>query len=75
MYFKKKNFIKTKINGNLKVQCLVNMAGESELPNQAVTVFALSSRKHAVLCYPDGRLCVFYCLILDAFHECCFQLV
>ena len=36
----------------------MNTAGESELPSQAVTVFAQSSKKHAVLSYPDGRLCV-----------------
>ena len=29
-----------------------------------VTVFAWSSKKHAVLCYPDGRLCIFCWLIL-----------
>ena len=32
---------------------------ESELPSKAVTVFAWSSKKRAVLRYPDGRLCVF----------------
>ena len=32
------NFVKAKINGILKVQYLVNMADESELPSQAVTV-------------------------------------
>ena len=37
----------------------MNTADELELPNQAVTVFAWSSKKHAVLRYPDGRLCVF----------------
>ena len=31
------------------------MADESELLSQAVTVFAWSSKKHAVLHYPDGR--------------------
>ena len=31
------------------------------------TVFAWSSKKHAVLHYPDGRLCVFCWLILGAF--------
>ena len=40
----------TKIN----VQCLVNMANESELPSQAITVFAWSSKQHAVLHYPNG---------------------
>ena len=33
-------------------------ADESELPSQAVTVLAWSSKKHAVLHYPDGRLCM-----------------
>ena len=46
-------------NGNPKVQCLVNTVDESECPSQDVTVFAWSSKKHAVLRYPDGRLCVF----------------
>ena len=32
---------------------------ESGLPSQAGTVFAWSSKKHAVSCYPDGRFCVF----------------
>ena len=48
--------MKTEINGNPKVQCLVNLVDESELPSQAVTVFAWSSKKHAVLHYPHGRL-------------------
>ena len=48
----------TEINRNPKMQCLVNRADESELPSQAVTVFAGSSKKHAVLHYPDG-ICVF----------------
>ena len=30
------------------MQCLVNTADESELPSQAVTVFAWSSKKHVV---------------------------
>ena len=34
----------------------MNMVDESELPTQAVTVFAWSSKKRAVLDYPDGRL-------------------
>ena len=34
-------------------------ADESELPSQAVTVFAWSSKKQVVLHYPDGRLCTF----------------
>ena len=36
------------------------MAGESELPSQAVTVFAWSSKKQALLNYPDGRLHIFF---------------
>ena len=40
IFFLSKNFVKAKVNGNLMVQCLVNMANESELPSQAVTVFA-----------------------------------
>ena len=49
------------------MQCLVNMVDEAELSSQAVTDFSWSSKKHAVLCYPDGRLCVFCWLILDTF--------
>ena len=36
--FSIENFIKTEINGNLKVQVLLNTMNESELPSQAVTV-------------------------------------
>ena len=35
------------------MQYLVNTADESELPRQAGTVFAWSSEKHMVLCFPD----------------------
>ena len=49
------------------MQCLLTMADVSELPSQAVTVTAWSSKKHTFLCYPDGRLCVFCWLILAAF--------
>ena len=38
------------------MQRLVNTADESELPSQAVTVFAWSSKKHMVLQYPDGPI-------------------
>ena len=48
------------------MQCL-STPDESELPSQAVTVFAWSTRKHAVLCYPDGRLCTFCWLFPDTF--------
>ena len=50
-----------------EVQRLLNIEDESELPNQAVTIFAWSSKKHAILHYPDGRLCVFCWLIVDTF--------
>ena len=53
------NLIKSRINGNLKVQYLVNTVVESEFPSQAVTVFAWSSKKYVALRYPDGRLNVF----------------
>ena len=46
----------TEINVNPNVQCLVNMANESELPSQVITVFARSSKQHAVLHYPNGWL-------------------
>ena len=51
------------------MRCLVNTADESELPSQAVTVFAWSSKKHAVLYYPDGILCIFCWLIPDVFRR------
>ena len=51
------------------MQCLVNTADESELPSQVVTVFAWSSKKHAILRHLDGRLCVFCWLIPDAFRR------
>ena len=47
-YFPLRSFRKTKINGHPKVQNLVNMADESELLGQAVTIFAWSSKKHAL---------------------------
>ena len=56
------------MKGHPKQQCLVNMADESELPSQDITVFALVI-KHAILHYPDGRLCVFCWLIQDTFHR------
>ena len=49
------NFVKTKINVNSDVPCLVNTANESELPSLAI--FAYSSKKHVVLHYSDGTLC------------------
>ena len=35
----------------------------------------LSSKKHTILQYPDGRLCIFCWLILTLFVKCCLQLV
>ena len=55
-----------RLNGNLKGQCLVNTSYESELPSQAVTAFAWSSKKPEVLHYSDGRLRIFCWLIPDA---------
>ena len=49
------------------MQRLVSTPDESELPSQAVTVSAWSSG-NAVLCYPDGRLCVFCWLFPDMFR-------
>ena len=46
--FSIENFVKTKINGYLKVQWLVNTTDESELSRQAVTVFAWSSKSLAL---------------------------
>ena len=60
------SFVNTKINGLSKVQCLVNTVNKSKVPNQPVTVFAWSSKKHEVLCYPDGKLHTFCWLIPDA---------
>ena len=57
--FHYENFINSRINGNLKVQYLLNTVVESEFPSQAVTVFAWSSKKYVVLRYPDERLNVF----------------
>jgi len=34
-----------------------------------VTVFAWSSKKYLVLCYPGGRLCIFCLLIPDTFFQ------
>ena len=48
----------TEIKRNSEVQHLVNTVDESELPNQALIVFAGSSKRH-MLHYPDGRLCIF----------------
>ena len=40
------------------MQCLVNTGDESDLPRQAVTVFAWQSKKRSDLHYLDGR-CIF----------------
>ena len=50
-------------------QSYSNQNSESELPSQAATVFAWSSRKHVILCSTDERQCIFFWLILDAFHQ------
>ena len=63
IFFHEENFVKTKINGYPKVQYLVNMVNESEVSSHAVTIFAWSSKKHVVLDYPVGKLCVFFRLI------------
>ena len=49
--------VKNKFFFKKKVRCLLNMADALEYPSQAMTVFPRSSKKHATLCYPDGRLC------------------
>ena len=51
------------------MQCLVNMIEDSELPSQAVTVFAWSSKKHAILHYLDERLCILCSMIQVAFGQ------
>ena len=53
---------------NKKVQCLVNRADKSKPSSQIATVFAWSSKKHAVLQYPNEKLCICCWLILDIFH-------
>ena len=50
------------------MQCLKNTTDESKLLSQAVTFFVWSSKKHVILYYHDGRLCIFCWLIPDAFH-------
>ena len=59
IFFPLRKFLKDQTNGNPKLQWLVNMLDESEVPSQTVTVFGMSSKKHVVLSYPDGRLCDF----------------
>ena len=43
------------------------MADESELPSQAGRVFAWPPKKHVILHYLVGRVCIFCWLILDTF--------
>lgn len=43
----------TEINVNPNVQCLVNMADDSELPSQTMTVLAPSSKQLEVLHCPN----------------------
>ena len=63
-YFPLKEFCKDL----MKLQNLVNTMEESVLPSQAIIVFAWSAKKHVVLHYHDGRLCIFCWLILDTFY-------
>ena len=63
--WKSEDVMSGEYSSNPNVQGLVSMADESELPSQAVTVFAWSLKKHAVLHYPNGRLCV---LLLNSGH-------
>ena len=66
--FSIKRFVKIEINGNPKMQYLVIIMDELELPNQAGKVFAWWSKKHTVLYYSDERLYIFCSLIQDTFH-------
>ena len=61
--------------GIWRCNVLVNMVDESELPSQAVTVFALSPKENVVLSYPDRRLCIFCWLIPDTFLESSWMLL
>ena len=57
------------------MQCLVNTGDESDLPRQAVTVFAWQSKKRSDLHYLDGR-CIFLLTNSGGFFvKCCFWLV
>lgn len=55
-FFLLENFVKAKVNGNLMVQCLVNMANESELSSQAVTVFALVIKEMHCLVFSQWKI-------------------
>ena len=48
------------------MQRLASMMNESDLPSHTVTAFAWSSKKHTISQDPDGKLCIFCWLILDA---------
>ena len=43
-----REFCADRVNGALKVRCLVSRDGESELPGRAVTAFVWSSKKRTV---------------------------
>ena len=86
IFFLSKNFVKAKVNGNLMVQCLVNMANESELPSQAVTVFALVIKEMCHLVFSQWKIKNFllsnsrYFLLYDAFswsnwEQCLLELI
>ena len=49
IFFHYVNLVKTKVNGNLKVQCLRNTIDKSELPSQVITVFTWSAKEYVVL--------------------------
>ena len=86
IFFLSENFVKAKVNGNLMVQCLVNMANESELPSQAVTVFALVIKEMCHLVFSQWKIKNFllsnsrYFLLYDAFswsnwEQCLLELI
>ena len=74
-FFHLREFCKDWNNGNLKVQCLVNIVDESELPSQDVTVFAWSSKKQGPV-LPWWKITCFLLTNSGCFlFKCCFQLV
>ena len=48
-FFHYVNLVKTKVNGNLKVQRLRDTIDISKLPSQVVTVFAWSAKEYVML--------------------------
>ena len=68
--FLKREFCKDQNKWNSKGAMSGKYGGWIRTSYQAVTVFAWSSEKHAVLGFPDGKLCVFCWLILGAFIQC-----